>query len=84
MIARREWLGLTVSAGAALTLRPALLAGVVPSRPSLLTRGIPSSGEQVPLIGLGSSATVAQVARGIARDLGITNRIAVPARPWEC
>jgi aryl-alcohol dehydrogenase-like predicted oxidoreductase len=64
MISRREWLGLSVSAGAALTLRPSLLAGLVPSKASLLTRGIPSSGEQIPLIGLGSSATFAQVARG--------------------
>ena len=30
----------------------------------LLTRAIPSSGEQLPLVGLGSSATFSQVARG--------------------
>jgi aryl-alcohol dehydrogenase-like predicted oxidoreductase len=63
MITRREWLGLSLSAGAALTLRPSLLAGLAPSRASLLTRGIPSSGEQIPLVGLGSSATFSQVAR---------------------
>jgi aryl-alcohol dehydrogenase-like predicted oxidoreductase len=63
MITRREWLGLTLGAGAALTLRPSLLAGLAPSKVSLLTRGIPSSGEQIPLVGLGSSATFAQVAR---------------------
>jgi aryl-alcohol dehydrogenase-like predicted oxidoreductase len=64
MITRREWLGLSLSAGAALTLRPSLLAGLAPSKASLLTRAIPSTGEQLPLVGLGSSATFAQVARG--------------------
>jgi aryl-alcohol dehydrogenase-like predicted oxidoreductase len=63
MITRREWLGLSLSAGAALTLRPSLLAGLAPAKASLLTRAIPSSGEQIPLVGLGSSATFAQVAR---------------------
>jgi aryl-alcohol dehydrogenase-like predicted oxidoreductase len=63
MISRREWLGLTLGASAALTLQPSLLAGLAPSRASLLTRAIPSSGEQLPLVGLGSSATFSQVAR---------------------
>jgi aryl-alcohol dehydrogenase-like predicted oxidoreductase len=63
MITRREWLGLTLGAGAALTLRPSLLAGLAPSKASLLTRAIPSSGEHIPLVGLGSSATFSQVAR---------------------
>jgi aryl-alcohol dehydrogenase-like predicted oxidoreductase len=63
MINRREWLGLSLSAGAALTLRPSLLAGLAPAKASLLTRAIPSSGERLPLVGLGSSATFAQVAR---------------------
>jgi aryl-alcohol dehydrogenase-like predicted oxidoreductase len=63
MITRRKWLGLTLGAGAALTLNPSLLAGFAPSKASVLTRGIPSSGEQLPLVGLGSSATFSQVAR---------------------
>lgn len=63
MITRRDMLGLTLGAGAALTLRPSLLQGLVPSRASLITRAIPSSGEEIPLVGLGSSATFAQVAR---------------------
>jgi aryl-alcohol dehydrogenase-like predicted oxidoreductase len=63
MITRREWMGLTLGAGAALTLRPSLLQGLVTARAPLLTRAIPSSGEQIPLVGLGSSATFAQVAR---------------------
>lgn len=58
MIARREWLkgmaALAVSPGTALAQ----------DRQSLVTRAIPGSGERLPIIGLGSSATFAQVARG--------------------
>jgi aryl-alcohol dehydrogenase-like predicted oxidoreductase len=63
MITRREWLGLTLGAGAALTLDPSLLRALA-AGPRLLTRPIPSTGEALPLVGLGSSATFAQVARG--------------------
>jgi aryl-alcohol dehydrogenase-like predicted oxidoreductase len=63
MISRREWLSLTLGAGAALTLKPSLLQGLAPRTAQLLTRAIPSSGQQIPLVGLGSSATFAQVAR---------------------
>jgi aryl-alcohol dehydrogenase-like predicted oxidoreductase len=62
MITRRQWLGLTAGAGAALTLNPTLLRALVPG-PKVLTRAIPSTGETIPLVGLGSSATFAQVAR---------------------
>jgi aryl-alcohol dehydrogenase-like predicted oxidoreductase len=62
MITRRQWLGLTAGAGAALTLNPTLLRALVPG-PQVLTRAIPSTGEAIPLVGLGSSATFAQVAR---------------------
>jgi aryl-alcohol dehydrogenase-like predicted oxidoreductase len=61
MINRREWLSLSVSAGAALTLNPQLLWA---ARQQLITRAIPSSGEKLPIVGLGSSATFGQVARG--------------------
>jgi aryl-alcohol dehydrogenase-like predicted oxidoreductase len=57
---RREWLNVTVGAGAAaltLDLRQLFAQG------KLLTRAIPASGEQIPVIGLGSSATFSQVAR---------------------
>ncbi len=62
MVTRREWLGLTVSAGAALTLDPRLLQAL--QQQPLITRAIPSSGENVPIVGLGSSATFSRVAGG--------------------
>jgi aryl-alcohol dehydrogenase-like predicted oxidoreductase len=61
MVNRRDFLGMTVGAGAALTLNPRLLRAL--TQQQLLTRPIPSSGEQLPLVGLGSSATFSQVAR---------------------
>lgn len=65
MINRREWLGLALGAGAALTLDPRLLraAARAPRTLKLITRPIPSTGEELPLVGLGSSATFSRVAR---------------------
>lgn len=51
MISRREWLRATAGAGAALGLSPQLLRALQ-SGP-VRTRPIPSSGEQLPVIGLG-------------------------------
>lgn len=59
MLTRREWLTLTAGAGAALAFDPSLLYAQQP----LITRAIPSSGEKLPVVGLGSSATFSQVAR---------------------
>jgi aryl-alcohol dehydrogenase-like predicted oxidoreductase len=59
MLTRREWLTLTAGAGAAFALDRARLFAQQP----LITRAIPSSGEAVPIVGLGSSATFSQVAR---------------------
>jgi aryl-alcohol dehydrogenase-like predicted oxidoreductase len=59
MLTRRDWLTLTLGTGAALTLDPKALFAQAP----LVTRAIPSSGEQIPIVGLGSSATFSQVAR---------------------
>ena len=59
MLTRRDWLSLTLGTGAALTFdRMSLLA-----QQPLITRAIPSSGEKIPVVGLGSSATFSQVAR---------------------
>jgi aryl-alcohol dehydrogenase-like predicted oxidoreductase len=59
MLTRRDYLALTASAGAALTLPRSLFAQ---ASGSLITRPIPSSGERLPIVGLGSSATFSQVA----------------------
>ncbi|MCL4814816.1 MAG: aldo/keto reductase [Vicinamibacteraceae bacterium] len=56
---RRDWIALTMGAGAALALDPKVLF----AQGRLMTRPIPSSGEQLPVVGLGSSATFSQVAR---------------------
>ena len=53
MITRREWLGLSFSAGAALALSPPLLRALGKPEGKLLQRAIPSSGELLPGIGLG-------------------------------
>jgi len=61
---RREWLGLTLGAGAALSLPlQRLEAMLAQGARTMITRAIPSSGERIPAIGLGSSATFSQVAR---------------------
>ena len=65
MVTRREWLGLTLGAGAALALDPRSAAGALrlPQEAQLITRAIPKTGERIPVVGLGSSATFAAVAR---------------------
>lgn len=59
LISRRDWLALTFGAGASLTFDPARLL----AQGKLNTKAIPSTGERLPVIGLGSSATFASVAR---------------------
>jgi aryl-alcohol dehydrogenase-like predicted oxidoreductase len=56
---RREWITLTLGASAAL----AFSRGDLLAQGKLITRPVPSSGEQLPVVGLGSSATFSQVAR---------------------
>ena len=61
MPSRREYLKLCAAAGVALALRPGrLLADDGPR--ALITRAIPGTGEQLPVVGLGSSASFARVA----------------------
>lgn len=69
MKTRREWLSMTLGAAGALTLAPQLARAQSPSASStIITRTIPSTGEKLPIIGLGSSATFAQVARNEDHD----------------
>jgi aryl-alcohol dehydrogenase-like predicted oxidoreductase len=63
MITRREYLKLSLAAGAALAVGPGMLLANPERRGKLITRAIPSSGQRIPAIGLGSSATFAEVAR---------------------
>lgn len=61
MINRRDYLKLSIGAGIALSLDPRLaLAGDAPT--SLITRAVPSTGELLPAVGLGSSATFSRLA----------------------
>jgi aryl-alcohol dehydrogenase-like predicted oxidoreductase len=57
MLTRRDCLRFTAQAGAALALPVPLLA-----QDAVLTRPVPKTGEQLPIIGLGSSATFSQAA----------------------
>jgi aryl-alcohol dehydrogenase-like predicted oxidoreductase len=63
MVTRREWLGLAAGAGVALTVNPRLLHSLPLRQQQLITRPIPSTGERLPIVGLGSSATFSRVAR---------------------
>lgn len=60
MVTRRDWLKLTAAAGAVLTLK-ARFAHAQAVGP-LIRRQIPSTGEDLPIVGLGSSATFSDVA----------------------
>jgi aryl-alcohol dehydrogenase-like predicted oxidoreductase len=61
MLSRREWIGTTLGASAALMLNPRLLEAL--QQGQLIQRAVPSTGEMLPAVGLGSSATFSQVAR---------------------
>lgn len=61
MMNRRDFLVTTAGVGATLGLTPRLLEAL--AQGPLLQRAIPSTGEKIPVIGLGSSATFASVAR---------------------
>jgi aryl-alcohol dehydrogenase-like predicted oxidoreductase len=66
MISRRELLRLSLATGAALVVPGRVHArAFAPRREAevdLIMRAIPSSGERIPIVGLGSSATFSQVA----------------------
>lgn len=64
---RRTWLQTTLTAASASALSGAWAQTLANTGP-LITRPIPSSGQRLPIIGLGSSATFAQVARTEDRE----------------
>ena len=61
MITRRELLKNTAVAGSAMALMPQLLQAQ--SGGEIIRRAIPKTGEELPMIGLGSSATFSSLAR---------------------
>ena len=61
MLTRREYLKYTALAGTALAMHPRLLKALEAGE--LLRRTIPSSGQQIPAVGLGSSATFSSVTK---------------------
>ena len=67
MLNRRAWFRSAAGSGAALALAPRLLQALepllAPLQGTLLKKAIPATGEMLPVIGLGSSATFASVAR---------------------
>lgn len=52
LISRREWLGLSIAAGAAIAISPKLLGALRAPGAKLIQRAIPSTGEMLPVIGL--------------------------------
>src|SRR5690606_3013651 len=67
MISRRDYLRLCAATGAGAMLAPAL-SWAAGKPGSLITRAIPSSGERLPVVGLGSSATFSSAAGGEGND----------------
>ena len=66
MISRRDYLKLCLATGVTLSLKSApswAAASAADKNLEPITRAIPSSGERLPAVGLGSSATFAEVAR---------------------
>ncbi len=61
MVTRRDWLRLSAAAGAALTLDPGALRAL--QSQEVRTRAIPSTGERIPVIGLGGANTFSAAAR---------------------
>ncbi|MFW6079171.1 MAG: aldo/keto reductase, partial [Gemmatimonadota bacterium] len=61
VVNRREWFRMAAAAGAAISLSPRLLRAI--RQDEMIMRTIPSTGERVPVVGLGSSATFSRTAR---------------------
>ena len=61
MVSRRDWLRITSGAAAALGLNPRVLEAL--QSQEVITRAIPSTGERLPVVGLGGANTYSRVAR---------------------
>ena len=69
MINRRDFLGLTVSAGATLAISPDLLRGFQQQGGKLIEKAIPSTGEKLPVVGLSFSNHVSCADHGALRQV---------------
>ncbi|HEX6695116.1 MAG TPA: aldo/keto reductase [Longimicrobiales bacterium] len=69
MINRRDFLGISAGAGAAMTLTPRLLHALQHSSASLIQRAIPSSGEMLPVISYGPRQTDGAAMKEVLRTL---------------
>jgi aryl-alcohol dehydrogenase-like predicted oxidoreductase len=69
MVSRRDFLGITLGAGATLALTPALLRALQQPGGPLIQRAIPSSGEMLPVIGLGRGSVSPSADRTALREV---------------
>jgi aryl-alcohol dehydrogenase-like predicted oxidoreductase len=60
MVTRRDYLLMTAGASVTLALQPSLLRAQQAG--ATITRAIPATGERIPIVGLGSSATFSEIA----------------------
>ena len=74
MVNRRDWLRISATAGAALTLGPRVLSAL--QSQDVVTRAIPSTGARIPVIGLGGANTFSAAARS-----GVIDRLTEVLRP---
>ena len=61
MVSRRDWLRITAGAGAALGLNPRVVDAL--QSQEVITRAVPSTGELLPVVGLGGANTYSREAR---------------------
>ncbi|HYD53418.1 MAG TPA: aldo/keto reductase [Gemmatimonadaceae bacterium] len=69
MVSRRDFLGITLGAGATMALSPALLRALQQSGAALLQRAIPSTGEKLPIVGLSFSNHVSCADHAALREV---------------
>ena len=69
MINRREFVGMTIGAGATLALTPELLRALQQSQGKLIQRAIPSTGEMVPVISYGPRPTDGAAIKEVLKTL---------------
>ena len=69
MVSRRNFLGITLGAGATMSLTPALLRALQLRGGTLIQRAIPASGEKLPVVGLSFSNHVSCADQAALREV---------------